>query len=172
MDDEDRYTRITLRIPKELHRSLSDAADLTSKSLNAEIIGRLQWSFEDAGASAQKAAALESTLAGSRFAAEFVLKEAVQQLSLMARSNETARAVSKDLVTGLSSALDIGEELLKSETRDPKKTETELGNLTELLADAERRLTSSQLPPVQDLGNVILQKAESLEAMAAGFKAK
>ena len=46
MNDEDRYTRITLRIPKDLHRSLSEAADKTSKSLNAEIVGRLQQSFE------------------------------------------------------------------------------------------------------------------------------
>ena len=46
MDDEDRYTRITLRIPKDLHRQLSDAADKTSKSLNAEIVGRLSESFQ------------------------------------------------------------------------------------------------------------------------------
>lgn len=41
-DQEDRYTRITLRIPKDLHKVLSAAAGRTSKSLNAEIIGRLQ----------------------------------------------------------------------------------------------------------------------------------
>ncbi|MFT3815462.1 MAG: toxin-antitoxin system HicB family antitoxin [Acidovorax sp.] len=45
MDDEDRYTRITLRIPKDLHRSLSNAAYRTSKSLNAEIVGRLEQSL-------------------------------------------------------------------------------------------------------------------------------
>lgn len=42
---EDRYTRITLRIPKDMHKLLSEEADLTSKSLNAEIIGRLKKSF-------------------------------------------------------------------------------------------------------------------------------
>lgn len=47
MDDEDRYTRITLRIPRELHRNLSEAADRTSKSLNAEIVGRLEQTFRD-----------------------------------------------------------------------------------------------------------------------------
>ena len=47
MDDEDRYTRITLRIPKDLHQVLTAAADRTSKSLNAEIIGRLQASVPD-----------------------------------------------------------------------------------------------------------------------------
>lgn len=47
MEEEDRYTRITLRIPKELHAQLSDAADQTSKSLNAEIVGRLTESFRD-----------------------------------------------------------------------------------------------------------------------------
>lgn len=45
MDKDDRYTRITLRIPKDLHLKLSDAADETSKSMNAEIIARLEESF-------------------------------------------------------------------------------------------------------------------------------
>lgn len=45
MDKDDRYTRITLRIPKDLHSRLSDAADETSKSMNAEIIARLEESF-------------------------------------------------------------------------------------------------------------------------------
>lgn len=46
MEKDDRYTRITLRIPKELHERLSTCADETSKSMNAEIIGRLEHSFE------------------------------------------------------------------------------------------------------------------------------
>lgn len=45
MDKDDRYTRITLRIPKELHERLADSADQTSKSMNAEIIARLSESF-------------------------------------------------------------------------------------------------------------------------------
>lgn len=45
MDTDDRYTRITLRIPKDLHSKLTDAADETSKSMNAEIIARLERSF-------------------------------------------------------------------------------------------------------------------------------
>lgn len=48
MEDDDKYTRITLRIPKDLHRRLGDEADRTSKSLNAEIIARLQQSFTPA----------------------------------------------------------------------------------------------------------------------------
>lgn len=45
MDDEDRYTRITFRIPKNLHGLLSRQAEESSKSLNAEIVARLQQSF-------------------------------------------------------------------------------------------------------------------------------
>jgi hypothetical protein len=44
--EDDRYTRITLRIPKDLHAALTAEADATSKSLNAEIVGRLAASFE------------------------------------------------------------------------------------------------------------------------------
>lgn len=46
MEDEDLYTRITLRIPKELHQKLADEAKSASKSLNAEIVGRLSSSFD------------------------------------------------------------------------------------------------------------------------------
>lgn len=46
------YTRITLRIPKDLVWQISRAAFSTSKSQNAEIIGRLRNSF-DPNASAQ-----------------------------------------------------------------------------------------------------------------------
>lgn len=60
MDEEDRYTRITLRIPKDLHRSLTEAADQTSKSLNAEIVGRLADSFK--GAIEPRALSLEERL--------------------------------------------------------------------------------------------------------------
>lgn len=45
MEEEDRYTRITLRIPKELQAQIARAALATSKSQNAEIIARLQGSF-------------------------------------------------------------------------------------------------------------------------------
>ena len=45
--EDDRYTRITLRIPKDLHGKLQDAADATSKSTNAEIVARLQSTFYD-----------------------------------------------------------------------------------------------------------------------------
>lgn len=55
MDSEDRYTRITLRLPRELHAQLTAAADETSKSTNAEIVARLQESFRQAGAPATPA---------------------------------------------------------------------------------------------------------------------
>lgn len=42
MDDEDRYTRITLRIPKDLHRRVSAQADRKTRSLNAEIVALLE----------------------------------------------------------------------------------------------------------------------------------
>ena len=42
---EDKYTRITLRIPKDLHEKLQYEADVSSKSMNAEIVARLEKSF-------------------------------------------------------------------------------------------------------------------------------
>lgn len=45
---DDGYTRITLRIPDGLHAKLSAEASRTSKSMNSEIIGRLEGSFDHA----------------------------------------------------------------------------------------------------------------------------
>ncbi|UUZ68092.1 hypothetical protein LP416_27895 [Polaromonas sp. P2-4] len=44
--EEDRYTRITLRIPKDLVAQIAREAFATSKSQNAEIVARLTASFE------------------------------------------------------------------------------------------------------------------------------
>lgn len=46
MATQDDYTRITLRIPKDLHARLAQAAEETSKSMNAEIIARLEETFD------------------------------------------------------------------------------------------------------------------------------
>lgn len=47
MANQDDYIRITLRIPKALHEHLSASAEETSKSMNAEIIARLEESYFD-----------------------------------------------------------------------------------------------------------------------------
>lgn len=46
MSDEDRYTRITLRIPRDLHTKLQTSSEVVSHSMNAEIVQRLEDSFE------------------------------------------------------------------------------------------------------------------------------
>lgn len=43
---DDGYTRITLRIPDGLHAKLTGEAARTSKSMNAEIVARLEGSFD------------------------------------------------------------------------------------------------------------------------------
>ena len=42
-----KYTRITLRIPEPLHEKLTDSANNTSKSMNADIISRINDSFSE-----------------------------------------------------------------------------------------------------------------------------
>lgn len=48
--EEDRYIRITLRMPKDTHVLLSNAAETKSHSMNAEIVSRLEASFQSAPA--------------------------------------------------------------------------------------------------------------------------
>jgi len=44
--EEDRYIRITLRMPKDTHGLLAHAAEAKSHSMNAEIVARLEASFK------------------------------------------------------------------------------------------------------------------------------
>lgn len=67
---EDRYTRITLRIPKDLYAELQRSADETSKSINAEIVNRLSDSFDaidsDVAAQLQGQLKLQTELANEK----------------------------------------------------------------------------------------------------------
>lgn len=49
-DTDDRYQRVNLRIPRELHASLMKEADEKSRSMNAEIVARLEGTVEAAKA--------------------------------------------------------------------------------------------------------------------------
>jgi len=45
MSSDDRYQRVNLRIPKDLHARIMEAADAHSHSMNAEIVQRLEKSL-------------------------------------------------------------------------------------------------------------------------------
>lgn len=45
MDSEEKYQRVNLRIPKELHARVMEAAGERSHSMNAEIVQRLEVSL-------------------------------------------------------------------------------------------------------------------------------
>ena len=80
MEEEDRYTRITLRIPKDVHARLQQSADKTSKSMNAEIVARLDTSFTATETSSEilsLIATLQFELSQARY------REQVQLLSLI-----------------------------------------------------------------------------------------
>lgn len=44
-ESDDRYQRVNIRLPRELHGRLQGVADRLSRSMNAEIIARLEASF-------------------------------------------------------------------------------------------------------------------------------
>lgn len=59
------HERITLRIPKDVHRELSRFADAQSRSLNAEIVTRLRSTLQGSeGFTAEDRALIEEIRAG------------------------------------------------------------------------------------------------------------
>lgn len=77
MDDDDKYIRITLRIPRTLHGKLTAEADATSKSLNAEIVARLTESF----ASVKKLRDLNAEVLGWRASVQEYAKKERERLA-------------------------------------------------------------------------------------------
>jgi hypothetical protein len=92
MTDDDRYVRITLRIPRELHAKLEAEADRTSKSLNAEIVGRVEETFNKLQVNdfALLLARLERDIAEAEFAT-LTSKNDLGQLGVMLE--QTAEAI-------------------------------------------------------------------------------
>lgn len=69
---QDDYIKTALRLPRELHKRVQDLADANGRSMNAEIIARLQQSFEtQSGALSFKP--MERLGDGPTFVDEFVL---------------------------------------------------------------------------------------------------
>ena len=96
--DDDNYTRITFRMPKPLHAKLQESATATSKSMNAEIIARLESSFDggDQTAFVKTVARLNHLLSRS----EFETHEAEMKLAMLARSLDNAAEIISDHLAG------------------------------------------------------------------------
>ncbi|RYH66088.1 MAG: toxin-antitoxin system HicB family antitoxin [Alcaligenaceae bacterium] len=122
MDEEDRYTRITLRIPKDLHGQLTLAADQTSKSLNAEIVGRLAESFRD-------------KMAGSVAVSDIPLPELVERVEQLQAQMDAATQAERRRMLQLELSVRSSRE--SSLTSMIAQAQHRLDDLTEALLDAE-----------------------------------
>lgn len=47
LTSQDDYIRTALRLPRDLHKEVQDSAEKNNRSMNAEIVARLQSSFEE-----------------------------------------------------------------------------------------------------------------------------
>lgn len=84
-DNDDRYQRVNLRIPKDLHIKLMAAAGRRSRSMNAEIVARLEVSFESVE---DRLAALEEEV----FDPKLTLEEVRGSIRLIEKDIENLRS--------------------------------------------------------------------------------
>lgn len=88
--ENDRYTRITLRIPADLYKQLAEEADASSKSTNAEIVARLEASF--AGGSSEEMELLKEKLE-HRDQLISILNDHIAQARAFSKSQESIIAM-------------------------------------------------------------------------------
>lgn len=92
-----KYTRITLRIPEPMHERLSEAAAKSSKSMNAEIIGRIQQTFdeEDADSGPKLIATSGLALSGGVCDWDEYLGKMLEKMESMEKALDELRAEDK-----------------------------------------------------------------------------
>lgn len=133
--EDDNNTRITLRLPKSLHSKLQDAADATSKSMNAEIIARLESSFAGGDPSA--------------------LITAIAHLNVAIRRSELELQQSELMASLLASSLKEASEFII--------THLEAGDETaQMLADKFAKLALPYLGRQQEMESIFLVKMDHL----------
>lgn len=96
---EDSYTRITLRLPDALHARLTQEAASTSKSMNAEIVARLEKSFVGDGRQIEFTPDTMSLLLRSRLES---LKSMISTLQAEIAESDFDRAVWEDAQSELA----------------------------------------------------------------------
>ncbi|MFS8375048.1 toxin-antitoxin system HicB family antitoxin [Xanthomonas campestris] len=96
---EDGYTRITLRIPDALHAKLTAEAARTSKSMNAEIVHRLEESFQAKPITVQSLIPVVSAAYRSALETQRALREQLRELTeegpLPGNSNEAQMEINE-----------------------------------------------------------------------------
>ncbi|HAO33182.1 MAG TPA: Arc family DNA-binding protein [Candidatus Competibacter sp.] len=118
MGKQDDYIRITLRLPAELHERLTTMCERTKRSMNAEILTRLDVSFDDerlAEAPEEQEASIKDVgqaLLGGMVGA------AAKRAFNAALDGETLESVYRDIAENFSLRFDISD---KSVTFSIKK---------------------------------------------------
>lgn len=94
---DDGYTRITLRLPDALHAKLTEEASRTSKSMNAEIVGRLEASF-DQTESYSKSQAEEIVMVAVNYAVD-TFADRLVKAGVLPKTDKGARSLLEELGT-------------------------------------------------------------------------
>lgn len=87
LSDQSDFLKTALRLPRDLHARIQQAAEASGRSMNAEIVARLQQSFDQADApAAPSSALLKAVLTSPVFAEQ--LREQLEAMSMHVLVNE------------------------------------------------------------------------------------
>jgi len=135
MAQQDDFIRTALRVPPALHKALHESASAANRTFNAEILARLQASFDTAPG--------EATAALLDQIRELEKKTTQQKLSLIQANNETWRAN----ITLLQMVRLVPTKSIQNDARL-------FSVVTELQSNADKMLTAGLEKMLVDAGEV------------------
>lgn len=126
--DDDKQTRITLRLPRDIHEQLGAEAEISNRSLNGEIIARLSATF--AGPNLTLPQSLHDAIAARAHNASTSFQEEMVRALAAGLDRKAPAVLLVELTDGVSLArvgklLDEARERLPADTAvwiGPKKT--------------------------------------------------
>lgn len=154
---------VDLFLDAELHSKLSEAAKESGRSMNAEIVNRLEKSLAQPIDLFTDLIATKARLETVRDSFKVLAQEANKQVSMLSSSNEVARIAANAAMEDFDSLAEIVQQFLDGDVRDRPAAEAEFNRLLRARQVIDEQLQKSEVPQLASFGDVIRARGKAVD---------
>jgi len=141
-----------LRMTPELRAALESFAESTKRSLNAEIVERLEGSLSQ---NAMELLITQAKLETVRDSFQVVAQEATNQISVLTKANEVGRLAANSALENFDELAEITQELFDGDVRDIVALQVRFDSLKRSRQTIEEQMNRFDAPEMPTLGEVV-----------------
>lgn len=153
-----------LRMLPDLREKIEEAAKESGRSMNAEIVDRLEKSFAQPIDLFTDLIATKARLETARDSFKVLAQEANKQVSMLSSSNEVARIAANAAMEDFDSLAEIVQQFLDGDVRDRPAAEAEFNRLLRARQVIDEQLQKSEVPQLASFGDVIRARGRNVDS--------